>query len=84
MSDLRVHAVETLNLLRNKDIDTIEAGVTAKVYDSIISSCKAEMEYARLKDCEVTIPFLDDAKAAELEALENTQPVFQVKRLNDK
>lgn len=84
MSDLRVHAVETLNLLRNKDIDTIEAGVTAKVYDSIISSCKAEMEYARLKDCEVTIPFLDDAKAAALEALENTQPVFQVKRLNDK
>jgi hypothetical protein len=84
MSDLRIHAVETLNLLRNKDIDTIEAGVTAKVYDSIISSCKAEMEYAKLKDCEVDIKFLEDAPEDNPKTLENTRPSFEVKRLNDK
>jgi hypothetical protein len=85
MAELRVHAVETLNLLRNKEMDITEAVATAKVYDSIISSCKTEMEYGKLTGRDEAIKFLEDPNADEdLKALENTRSVIEVKRLNNK
>ena len=56
---LRDHAIQTLLKLESGEIDTGEAGVTHKLYESVISTCKAEMEYNKMLDREIVIPFLE-------------------------
>lgn len=56
---LREHALNTIEKLADGDIDIGEAAATQKLYESVISSCKAEMEYVRLTGRKSRIPFLD-------------------------
>lgn len=56
---LRLHAIETLHKLEDGVIDTGEAGVTHKLYESVVSTCKAEMEYNKMLSRRVIIPFLE-------------------------
>lgn len=55
---LRDHALNTLEKLSNGEIDTTEAGVTGKLCESVISTIKAQLEYARMIDQEPQIPFM--------------------------
>lgn len=41
IDDLRNHALATLDKLGSGDIDVVEAGVTAKLYESVMSTVKA-------------------------------------------
>lgn len=62
INDLREHAAKTLELLDQGKIDTTRAAINAKLYESMVSSLKTELEYHRmLKQCP-TIKFLDCAK----------------------
>jgi hypothetical protein len=60
INDLRNHALECLEKLANGDIDTQEAGVTGKLCEGVISTIKAELEYARMLGKEPKIPFMGD------------------------
>lgn len=62
ISDVREHAIETLDLLSKGHIDVQETQATAKVYDTIISTCKLEIEYGRYCQSEISVPFLEDAE----------------------
>jgi hypothetical protein len=59
IEDLRDHALLTIQKLANQEIDTAEAGVTGKLCESVISTVKAELEYARMTDQEPRIPFMN-------------------------
>lgn len=59
--DLRQHAIATLEKLGTKKIDIMEAGVTAKLYENIMSSLKTEMEYHKMLGHTPTIDFLEGA-----------------------
>lgn len=61
IEDLRNHAISTLEKLESKKIDMAEAGVTAKLYESLISSLKTEMEYHKMLGHLPTIRFLEGA-----------------------
>lgn len=56
---LRDHALETLAKLSRGEIDVPQAGVTGKLCENVISTIKAQMEYARMLDQEPEIPFMD-------------------------
>ncbi len=58
---MREHALGTLNKLAAHKIELMEAGVTAKLYESIISSLKTEIEYHKMLGNEPTIKFLEGA-----------------------
>lgn len=66
IQDLRMHAVKTLDDLGKKKIDVVQAGVTAKLYENIISSLKTELEYNKMLDQQPTIDFLDGDKPKKL------------------
>lgn len=61
IEDLRNHAIETLKKLETKKIDMAEAGVTAKLYESLMSSLKTEMEYHKMLGHLPQIKFLEGA-----------------------
>jgi hypothetical protein len=61
IEDLRQHAIETLKKLESKKIDMAEAGVTAKLYESLMSSLKTEMEYHKMLGHLPRIKFLEGA-----------------------
>lgn len=61
IEDLRQHAINTLEKLETKKIDMAEAGVTAKLYESLMSSLKTEMEYHKMLGHLPTIRFLEGA-----------------------
>ena len=61
IEELRNHAIETLKKLDNKQIEMSEAGVTAKLYESVISSLKTEMEYHKMLGHLPRIKFLEGA-----------------------
>lgn len=60
INDLRAHAILTLKKLEKGKIDMSEAGVTAKLYESVISSLKIELEYNKMLGSDPFIPFLED------------------------
>ena len=62
---LRDHAIETLENLERKKIDVVQAGVTAKLYESIMSSLKTELEYHKMLEQKPNIEFLNGAKVIE-------------------
>lgn len=61
IEELRGHAIDTLKKLESKKIDMAEAGVTAKLYESVISSLKTEMEYHKMLGQSPRIKFLEGA-----------------------
>ncbi len=61
IEDLREHAISTLKKLETKAIDMAEAGVTAKLYESLLSSLKTEMEYHKMLGHLPRIKFLEAA-----------------------
>jgi len=61
IEDLRQHAIATLQKLETKKIDIAEAGVTAKLYESLMSSLKTEMEYHKMLGHLPRIKFLEGA-----------------------
>lgn len=66
IEDLRHHAIQTLKKLEKKEINTTEAGITAKLYESIISSVKTELEFNRMLEKEPDIPFLEYKKTIDV------------------
>lgn len=66
LDDLRRHAIETLTRLEKREIDVSQAGVTAKLYESIMSSLKTELEYHKMLDQRPCIPFIEGAEIKEI------------------
>ncbi len=64
IEELRNHAIATLEKLEHKEIDMAEAGVTAKLYESLMSSLKTEMEYHKMLGHLPKIKFLEGAAYA--------------------
>ena len=60
INQLREHALLTLERLGSGKIDCTEAGVTAKIYESVMSSVKVELEYNRMLGSEPKIKFIED------------------------
>ena len=77
IEDLRAHAINTLKKLESRKIDMAEAGVTAKLYESIISSLKTEMDYHKMLGRSPEISFLEgavyEAKSAKVKQLANAK-----------
>lgn len=69
---LRDHALLTLEKLAGHEIDTAEAGVTGKLVESVISTIKSQLEYARMTEQEPNIPFMADSRKGHL--LESNPP----------
>ncbi len=63
IEDLRDHALESLQRLEAGDIDTSEAGVIGKLCESVISTVKAQLEYARMLDKQPCIKFMNQAES---------------------
>lgn len=59
INDLRAHALETLKKLEKGKIDVEEAGVTGKLYESVMSSLKLELEYHKMLGQQAKIHFLE-------------------------
>ena len=57
----RDHALMTIEKLAAGTIDTAEAGVTGKLCESVISTVKAQLEYARMIQDEPEIPFMENS-----------------------
>lgn len=70
ISDLRDHAVLTLEKLSKKYIDVTEAGVTAKLCETIVSTIKAQLEYHRMLEVKTHISFLDSDNEQEHKIIE--------------
>jgi hypothetical protein len=58
VTQLRDHALLTLEKLADGTIDTAEAGVTSKLCESVITTIKAQLEYSRMLGENIQIPFL--------------------------
>lgn len=58
MQNLREHAANALNMLRDGDIDVATAIATSKLCDTVISTVKSEMEYSAMTEEKPDIPFL--------------------------
>ena len=60
IEQLRNHALEALEDLRSGKIDCIQAGVTGKLCENVISTVKAQLEFARMLNKEPSIDFMGD------------------------
>jgi hypothetical protein len=60
IAELRRHAVKTLEQLEEGNIQIQQAAVTAKLYDSVIHSITAEINYYKMIDKAPCIPFIEE------------------------
>lgn len=60
IDQLRENALKTLMDLEKGKIDTAEAGVKGKLYESVISTIKTQLQYAQMLNKEPLIPFMGD------------------------
>lgn len=60
VDDLRDHILNVMNKLSQGEIDVAEAGINAKLSETVISGLKVQMEYARLTESKPHISFLVD------------------------
>ncbi len=58
LDDLREMVLDTLESLSSNKIDMQQAGIIAKLSETIVSGLKTQMEYARLTDEKPLIPFI--------------------------
>lgn len=70
---LRDHAIDTLQKLANQQIDAQEAAVTGKLCDSVISTIKTQLEYARMLSEEPKIAFMGDSHGHSGKLLEGSK-----------
>lgn len=63
LSEVREKLTDTLIRLADKKIDIKDASVMAKLGNTIVESLNTELRYARLKQKQVSIPFLDGYKS---------------------
>ena len=73
MEQLRDHALETLEKLSRGDIDTDEAGVYSKLCESVISTVKTQLEYARMIQEEPIIPFMQNCHNSKNKLIEHEE-----------
>ena len=59
IDQLRNHALLTLERLESKEIDVNQAGITAKLCETIISTIKQELTYNAMLQRETPIKFLE-------------------------
>lgn len=59
---MRDHAIETLEKLESGKIDVAEAGVTGKLYETVISSIKTQLQYSEMNGVTPYIEFMGDAR----------------------
>ena len=60
LDGLRDHVLEVMEQLSSGKIDITEAGIVAKLSETIISGLKTQLDYARLTDQQPTIPFFGE------------------------
>jgi hypothetical protein len=65
ITQLREHLLATAADLRDGHIGLDQAAVTAKIADSVISSCKTEIAYAAALDVFPEIPFLGVSRTSK-------------------
>jgi len=70
LNELREHAIQTLHRLENKEIKVVEAGITAKLYENIISTVKTQLEYAKMLRKNPEINFMGKCTGSHLEVTE--------------
>ncbi len=63
IDQLRDKVLEAFDQLSAGQIDTQEAGVIAKLSETIISGIKTQMDYARLTGSQPVLPFLGKCTA---------------------
>lgn len=59
IDSLRDHVLDVFSKLSEGEIDIHEAGIVAKLSETVISGLKTQMEYARLTDSRPNISFLN-------------------------
>ena len=59
--DLRNHALRTIMRLERGEIDVNEVGVVGKLYESVISSVKTEIQYAKMLNLKPKIAFIENS-----------------------
>jgi len=75
ISDLRQNALKTIQDFQSGKIEIDEAAATAKLYESVISSCKIEMEYHKFLKRMANIEFLEGAPLINVrQLLDNSDP----------
>lgn len=67
IDELRDHALDTLDKLVKKQISIEEAGVTGKLYESVVSTLKIQIEYAKAIDKQPNIKFLQSTNNTYLD-----------------
>ena len=78
MTDLRDHALRTLERLEAGEIEVQEAAAVGKLSDSVVNTVKSQMEYSKMTAQEPQIPFI----YGDQNLIEGT--VSNKKYLNDK
>jgi len=75
ITKLRDKVLEAFSNLESGKIDCQSAGVIAKLSETVISGLKTQMDYARLTNSDINIPFLEDGvipyKKPHLQLLKN-------------
>lgn len=72
LDDLRNMVLDTIEKLSENKIDIHEAGILAKLSETVISGLKTQIEYAKLIDNQPSIPFIDNcARVIEGNKIEN-------------
>ena len=61
IEDLRNFAIDTLDRLKNQEIDVNEALATGKLCDSVINTVKMQLEYHKILGEKSSIPFIEEA-----------------------
>lgn len=67
IKDLRDHALETLDKVTQGRLDTEDATAAAKLYQTILSSLKTELEYHKMLEQKPNIEFLNASPVYELD-----------------
>jgi hypothetical protein len=67
INSLREDAILTLEKLEKKEIDITEAGIRAKLYETIISSAKSQMMYAGMLNKQPKIEFMGECLGKTIE-----------------
>lgn len=78
IKDMRDHALQTLSKLEKRQIDITEAVATAKIYSSIISTVKAELDYHKMLD---QVPCIEFLESANIYDTDTSRTIKQTRRI---
>jgi hypothetical protein len=80
IEQLRDHALATIKRLNNGQLSVEEAGVTAKLYESVISASKTELAYHHMLGQKPKIEFLEGAKLVQGNIIDANPQIFLEKK----